>query len=176
MAYLAWLTGSVIAKAWLLAALLAVATLACGGGDDGGGDVPLPDGAEQLDSAEASEDELSDLGFEAEDAEGLVYRTDASLDEVTAYYSGDVEDDDWTVEQAVTDTPQPVAILSKDDDIATILLMDGATAKAGQGLFEGEDLDIDWDEVADDDTVILISRLTCGEDSVDDCLAALLSE
>ena len=154
---------------WLLIIVLGL-SMACG---DSSGDTPRFEDAEELDSADVPEDDLDDLGFEVSDAHGAVYRTEEDLETVYEYYADGVEDDDWQVEETIPDETEAIVILSKDDTVATVFVMPGYRAIEGQALFEQEGLDLDPDDVADDDTVILISQFTCEEDDVDDCLNAI---
>ncbi len=165
-------------RTWIVvgmaALLLPLAVVACG--DSGGGSVPAFDDSERLDSANLSEQDIDDLGFEVSNAESTAYRTDASLSDVFEYYGNEIQDDGWRVEDLIPDPTESISILSKDDQVATVLMLEGYRAYEGRSLFEDENLDINWDDVADDDRVILISSFTCEEERVEDCLRAVLNQ
>lgn len=165
-------------RTWIIigmtAFLLPLATVACA--DSGGGGVPAFNGAERLDSAELSGSDVNDLGFEVSNAESVAYRTDASLSDVLEYYGNEIQGDDWRVEDLVPDDTEAISILSRDDQVATVLMLEGYRAYEGRSLFEDENLDINWDDVSDNDRVILVSSFTCEEERVEDCLGAVLNQ
>ena len=164
-------------RTWIvvgLAALVVPFAVACA--DSGGGSVPSFDDSERLDSASLSEQEVDDLGFAVSDAESVAYRTESSLSDVFEYYGSEIQDDGWRIEDVIPDETEAISIISNDDQVATVLMLEGYRAYEGRSLFEDENLDINWDDVADDDRVILISSFTCEEDRVEDCLDAVLNQ
>jgi len=153
----------------LVVLCLPLAFAACA--DSGsGGNVPAFDDAERLDSAELGDDATDELDFAISDARSTAYRTEASLSDVFEYYGNEIQDEDWRIEDLIPDETEAISIISKDDQIATVLMLEGYRAYEGRSLFEDENLDINWDDVADEDRVILISSFTCEEDRVEICL------
>lgn len=156
------------------ALLLPLALVACG--ESSAGSVPELNGAEQLDSAQLRDEDIDELGFDVSNAESTAYRIEASLSDVFEYYGNEIQDDGWGVEDLIPDETEAILILSKDETIATVLMLEGYRAHEGRSLFEDEGLDINWEDVADDDRVILISSFICEEERVEDCLGNVLSQ
>jgi hypothetical protein len=153
---------------------------ACGGGDDdddgggGDGDIPVPSGAERLAENEVSADDIDASDVEISDAKAAAYKvSDSSFDDVADYYESEVEDDGWTVEEHLAFGELMLAILVQDNDMVLATAMSGATAKEQEGLTDLGELEVDLDEVADDDILIIAASFTCEEESVDDCIAAM---
>ena len=164
-------------RTWIvvgLAALVLPFAVACA--DSGGGSVPSFDNSERLDSASLSGQDVDELNFAVSDAESVAYRTDASLSDVFEYYANTIEDDGWRIEQRIPDATEAISIISNDAQVATVLMLEGYRAYEGRSLFEDENLNINWDNVADDDRVILISSFTCEENRVEDCLNAVVNQ
>lgn len=164
----------------VILALLALGALAACGGDDGGGgggssgDYPKFSGAKQLGAVELTQADLEDMESDVTDAKAAVLRTDKPFDEVAEYYGEGVEDDGWLVAQDIElDDEQQVFIVSNDKRVAAVYVMSGAVAKESEDLFANEGLEIDLEEIADEDTVILVTHFTCQERSVASCLTEL---
>jgi hypothetical protein len=161
----------------VMIALLALALLAsCGGDDDDdGGDDPFPtfSGADEIATAEPTQEDLADLNADVIDAGTTLLRVDEPFDEVAQYYSEDVEDDGWLVNQDVPlDDEQLVVVLTNDTRVAAVYVLSGAAAKEGEELFADEGLEFDPEDVDDEDSVILVSHFTCQESTVAECLVS----
>jgi hypothetical protein len=152
--------------------LVAVLALtACGGGGGSDDDAPVIDGADRIDSGDVDDDDVEELDFEVTNARLGVWKSEQSFEEVSDYYSSEVEDDGWTVETTsnVGETDM-IAYLTRDDTVAFVNVMAGATAKEQMNLFEESNLDFDDDSVDDDETVIVITHYTCEEENLEDCV------
>lgn len=156
----------------VLALLLALGVAACGGDGGGGGggdDVPVISGADEIESQDASDDQLEELGFAASDGKATAYKTDKSLDEVSDFYD-DLEDG-WDVAMSMPIGDQYVAVLSKGKTVAFVSAMTGAYAKENPDMVGDEDFEIDVEDIDDDDTLVLVAEFTCDEENIEDCVA-----
>jgi hypothetical protein len=159
-------------------ALLALTMLASCGGDDDDDDgteaFPTFSGADELTTAEWTQEHLADLDADVSGGGATLLRSGDPFDEVAQYYSEDVEDDGWFVNSEIpAGDEQLVVILTNDTRVAAVYVLSGAAAKEGEQLFADEGLEFDPDDVDDEDSVILVSHFTCEEQSVAACVAAL---
>lgn len=156
--------------------------VACGGGDDddgggsgnGDGDIPLPSGAEQLAEQDMSPDDFADSDVDLAEGKTVAYRvSDSSFDDVSAFYQSGVEDDGWTVANHVAISGVMLSVMSKDMTIVVTTAMTGATAKEQADTFGLAEMDIQDDDLADDDILVVVGDIGCEEDNIDACIAAL---
>ncbi len=157
----------------LVASLLA----ACGGDDSddsGSTDPPVPDGADQIAEADMDPDDFGETDVELAEGKTVAYRvSDSSFDEVSEFYQTGVEDDGWTVVNHVAISGVMLSVMSKDMTIIIASAMTGATAKDQSETFGLEELDIQDDELADDDILVVVGDLDCEGDNLDVCIEAL---
>ena len=158
------------AGVWVMLAL-ALALAACGGSDGTreGSSVPVVARAEKVGEAELDDAWYDAFGFATSDALGTVYRTSASLPEVTAYYSDGITAEGWTVVASAPMAMAQTVMASKDDRVAMLTLMSGETYTTAPGLGGLEDMGITIDNVADDETIVTVQEFTCDEDDVGRC-------
>lgn len=153
--------------------LLGMLLAACGGnsGDGGsaGDDFPVPSGAEEVDKAGSIEDEDS-LGFKLSDAGAAVYKTGDPIETVNEYYGGGVESDGWTISTNLPFGDSSFFVINKDKQVVYVNLQTGAAAKASPGLLEDDAIDVNVEDFADDETVIVLAHFDCDEDDVQVCL------
>lgn len=155
--------------------------VACGGGgddDDGGGgggssDIPAPSGADRLAEEDVTADDLQASDIEVSDGKAVAYKiSDSSFDDVADFYENGVDDDGWTVDEHVAISDLLVAVLHQDDKMVLVTGMTGAAAREQGDASLGE-LEVDLDDLADDDILIVGASFTCEEDSIEDCIAAM---
>ncbi|MEX1158686.1 MAG: hypothetical protein WEC79_07140 [Thermomicrobiales bacterium] len=166
-----------LSRALLLSVALMLALsllVACGGdGGGGGGDIPVPSGADRLAEEDASAEDLDAADVDISDAKAAAYRiSDASFDDVSDFYENEVEDDGWTVDEHAALGDLMIAVLHQDDDLVVVTAMTGAAAKE-QGELGLGDLEVDLDDLADDDIIVVGASFTCNEDSIDTCIEAM---
>lgn len=164
------------------AAILVMSLLAaCGGDDDdssgggnGGDDVPVPSGAEQLAEQDMSPDDFGDSDVDLAEGKTVAYRVSGmSFDEVSAFYESGIEDDGWTSVNHIAVSGVMLSVISKDMTIVVATAMTGATAKEQADTFGLEELDINEDDIADEDILVVVGDLGCEEDAIEACVSAL---
>lgn len=154
----------------LLAMLLLAA---CGGNDDTGtsdaGLVPIYSGATKLDDADATTQEIAELGFKASDVTASAYKSDDAFKAVSAFYMEGVEGDGWTVDQSLSVDEQTIAVLTNGARVVYVMLAHGATVGELVASIQTDDLDIDASTISESETLMIFLQLTCDEASVDAC-------
>ncbi len=174
-----WRYGRLMMTSLVLVALM----VACGGESDDDDDdddaastetVPLYEGAETLGSRDWTDEETDAFAAQVANGGGSIAVTDASLEEVTAYYSEGIEEDGWTSEGSLEiDDDSAIATMSNDDQVAAAYIVRGAVANDGALDEDISGIEIDQSQIDDDDTVIVFSYFRCEEDDLQVCIAAL---
>ena len=158
------------AGVWVVLAL-ALTQAACGGSDaaSSGSGVPVVAGGEKIGEAELDDAWYDAFGFATSDALGTVYRTSASLTDVTAYYSEGIASEGWTVVASAPMATAQTVMVSKDDRVAMLTLMSGETYTIAPGIGGLEDMGITLDNILADETIVTVQEFTCDEDDVARC-------
>jgi hypothetical protein len=161
----------------ILSLILALGLVACGGDDDdaNGGTstrdgVPLVQGADEIASYDFTDEDRADMGVAVSGGRTVAYKTETSVDDATAFYSG-TSVDDWTIVSSQSFGEAFMAVLNKGNDIAIVMVTTGSAAKANTDIMQDEDLDLQPDDFDDDDALVLIADFTCTEPDVATCLA-----
>ena len=162
-----------LALGLVLAVSLVPVLAACGASGEAAApeanDAPVVAGARRLDAAKVPGDQLEDLGLDGSHGKAVVYATTQTLDDVAGFYEAGVVG--WDVAKLVPTGDQVTAVISSGEEIAVVMAVTGSAAKADPDLTEDETLDIDFDAIGDDETVIVVAQFTCEAETVADCLA-----
>lgn len=142
----------------------------------GGNEQEYPefDGAQEV---ETQNIDFSDIQFDYSNGGVAVYESSDPFDQVAGYYQDGVTNNGWTVEATVPSTEgQSISYLSQENNVVIAQVLTGIVAQ-DQAEILNEALDTDFAEFQDDDTVIILTHLTCDEDGAPmACIESLVDQ
>jgi hypothetical protein len=158
--------------------VLSLVLAACGGDSSKAGvDFPVFAGAERVDSAKLS---TEDMPIDAKGAGSVVYTSSASYADVAAYYESGITAEGWDVANSPGSLPDTVSIqsISKDDSVALVTVMstDFAREESSASMFDAADVEVDESDLEGANAVVVILHFTCEEDDITACVSAMTGE